>query len=414
MTVRSARLRWALAAITGFAFTARLAYRFAHGEEAFLNHGYTFYLDLADSFLSGSGFCFEGGVDCAVRAPLYPLVISAFRHWEWLYPGLPILQAAISASRCLISYGIASTLFDRRAGVLAAGLTALNPYSIAHSTAMQDTSLFNLLMGLAIYLLLRSREAPRSLPFKLAAGVVLGLATLTTVRLSLFLPLAVLWVAWPSLPGGSWRLRQAAIVSIPVVLLVGGWVARNWSVTGAPVLTTESGVSLWVANNSATLEFLPDRSVDEIQSVAYERLPQERKALLAAADSELAADRLLWQWGIEHMRANPGQTLTGMVRKVGWAFSGQLSPEREPYIQWSYAAYSVPLHLLAVVGWWRSRLDRKPVAHLLVGFLFVAFIITTAVFWSHTSHKSTLHMFLGIYAATALSRWWGSGAPRPS
>lgn len=404
-----ARFRWELVAIVVVAFAARLIYRLVQGEAAFLNHGYTFYRDLADSFLQGSGFCLEGGVDCAVRVPMYPLVISAFLRLDWLYPGLPILQAAISASRCLISYGIGSTLFDRRAGLIAACLTALNPYSIAHSTAMQDTSLFNLLTGLAIYLLLQSREVPRGLPFKLAAGVVLGLATLTTVRLSLFLPLAVLWVAWPSLPGGPWRLRQAVLVSIPLIVLVGGWMVRNWSVTGAPVLTTESGVSLWVANNPVTTEFLPDRSVDEVYDAAYARLPEERKRLLAGAGSELEADRLLWQWAIEYMRANPGRTLIDMVRKVGWSFSGQLSPERAPFIQWSYAAYSVPLHLLAVLGWWRSRTNRKPIAHLLIGFLFVAFIITTAVFWSHTSHKSTLHMFLGIYAAFAITQW----LPRP-
>jgi len=404
-----ARLRWELVAITVVAFAARLIYRLALGESAFLNHGYTFYQELADSFLRGNGFCFDGGVDCAVRVPVYPMLVSVFLQWDWLYPGLPILQAAISASRCLISYGIASTLFDRRAGLVAACLTALNPYSIAHGTAMQDTSLFNVLMGLAIYLLLRSREVPRAVPVKLWAGVALGLATLTTVRLTVFLPLAILWVMVPSAPGGRWRFRQAAIVSIPVVLLAGGWMARNWLVVGAPVLTTESGVSLWVANNAVTTEFLPDRSVDEIYDAAHARLTEERKVLLASAGGEVAVDRLLWQWAIDYMWANPVPTAMNMVRKVGWSFSGQLSPEREWWIQWGYAAYSIPLHALALIGLWRSRSSGKSIAHLLIGALFAAFIVTTAVFWAHTSHKSTLHMFLGIYAAFAITQW----LPRP-
>lgn len=398
-------------AIAAVAFTARLAYRLAQGEEAFLVNGYTFYHNLAESFLRGFGLCFEGGVDCAVRVPMYPLFMSAFLHWDWLYPGLPIVQAAISTSRCLLAYGIGTTLFDRRAGLVAAALAAIHPYSIAHSTAMQDTSLFNLLIALAIYLLLQSREVPRGVPFKLAAGAVLGLATLTTVRLALFLPFALLWVAWPSVRGGPWRLRQAAMVSIPVVLLVGGWMVRNWTVVGAPVITTEAGVSLWVANNAATTEFLPQRSVDEIYDAAYARLPEERKIVLASIGSELEVDRLLWQWALEYVRANPGQTLLGMVRKVGWSFSGQLSPARDPVIQWGYAAYSIPLHVLALLGWWRAR--RRPGlahhGHLLVCFLFAAFIGTTAVFWAHTSHKSTLHMFLAVYAAFAITQW----LPRP-
>lgn len=408
-----ARFRWELVAIVAFAFTARLVYRLAYGEAAFLDHGYTFYRELADSFLRGYGFCFAGGVDCAVRVPGYPLLVSVLLNWDWMYPGLPIVQAAISASRCLIAYGIASTLFDRRAGLVAACLTALNPYSIAHSTAMQDTSLFNLLMGLATYLLLKSRQVPRGVPFKLAAGVALGLAALTTARLLLFLPLAILWVALPSLRGGPWRLRQAAMVAIPVVMLVGGWMARNWSVVGVPVITTESGLSLWVANNPVTTEFLPERSIDEVYDAAYVRLPEERKLLLAAMGSEVEVDRLLWRWAVEYMRANPGATLITMVRKVGWSFSGQLSPAREPWIQWGYAAYSIPLHLLALIGWWRSRGNPVSNAHLLIGFLFAAFIVTTAVFWAHTSHKSTLHLFLGVYAAFALTLWWPA-TPRPA
>jgi len=192
-------------------------------------------------------------------------------------------------------------------------------------------------------------------------------------------------------------------------MLVGGWMARNWFVVGAPVLTTESGVSLWVANNPVTNAFLPQRSVDEIYDAAYARLPEDRKLVLASAGSELEADRLLWRWAIEHMRANPGPTAMTMVRKVGWSFSGQLSPAKEPWIQWGYAAFSIPLHALALLGWWRSRGNRKSHAHLLVGALFVAFIITTAVFWAHTSHQSTLHMFLGVYAAFAITLW----LPRP-
>lgn len=406
-----ARFRWELLAIFVIAFAARLVYRLAQGEAAFLAHGYTFYRDLADSYLSGQGLCFDGGVDCAVRVPVYPVLVSFFLRWDALYPGLPMAQAAISASSCLIAYGIGRTLFGPRKGLLAACLTAVNPYAIVHSTAIQETSLFNLLIALAIYLLLQSREPGRGGGTSLAAGLMLALASLTTVRLIAFVPLAVLWAALPLGRDRPWRLRQAALVSIPIVLLVSPWVGRNWMVIGAPVLTTEAGLSLWVANNPATFEFLPDRSVDEIYDVAYARLPEDRKVALSSLDSELAVDRLLGQWAIEYMQANPGQTVVNMGRKVIAAFSGQLSPARKGWVQIGYAAFIVPLHLLALIGWWRARAQADPQhpGHLLVLFLFAAFVITTAVFWAHTSHKSTLHMFLGVYAAFAIAQW----LPRP-
>ncbi|MDP2054850.1 MAG: glycosyltransferase family 39 protein, partial [Acidobacteriota bacterium] len=350
-----ARLRWDLLAIVIVAFAVRLGYRLALGEAAFLDHGYTFYRDIAESFLRGQGLCFDGGVDCAVRVPVYPVLVSFFVQWDVVYPGLPITQAAISASRCLIAYGIGRTLFGPRAGLVAAGLTAINPYSIVHSTAMQDTSLFNMLMALAIYLLLQSREPQARTGLSLAAGAALAVASLTTVRLVVFLPMAVLWAALPSRPAAPWRRRQAALVSIPIVLLLGAWVGRNWTMVGAPVLTTEAGESLWLANHPATAEFLPERSVDELSEVANERLPDDRERLLDSLDSEVATDRLLARWAIEYMWANPGQTLTNMGSKIAAAFSGQLSPARGGWVQLGYAAFIVPLHALALIGWWRTR-----------------------------------------------------------
>lgn len=406
-----ARLRWDVLAIVVFAFAARLVYRLAQGEAAFLENGYTFYRDIAESFLAGQGLCFDDGVDCAVRLPVYPILVSFFVQGDFLYPGLPLVQATISATRCLLAYGIGRTLFGPRAGLVAAGLTAINPYSIVHSTAMQDTSLFNMLMALSIYLLLQSREPHARSGLSLAAGAALAVASLTTVRLGLFLPMAVLWAAMPSGSSAPWRVRQAALVSIPIVVLLGVWVGRNWIAVGAPVLTTEAGVSLWLANNPDTLEFLPDRSVDELSEVAHERLPADRRVLLASLDSEVAVDRLLGQWAIEYMWANPGPTLANMGSKVAAAFSGQLSPARGGWVQLAYAAFIVPLHALALFGWWRTR-GRSDLAHhghLLVCFLFAAFAITTAVFWAHTSHKSTLHLFLAVYAAFAITQW----LPRP-
>ncbi|MDP2390720.1 MAG: hypothetical protein Q8N52_10385, partial [Acidobacteriota bacterium] len=193
---------------------------------------------------------------------------------------------------------------------------------------------------------------------------------------------------------------------------LGAWVGRNWTMVGAPVLTTEAGESLWLANHPATAEFLPERSVDELSEVANERLPDDRERLLDSLDSEVATDRLLARWAIEYMWANPGQTLTNMGSKIAAAFSGQLSPARGGWVQLGYAAFIVPLHALALIGWWRTR-GRPDLAHhghLLVCFLFAAFAMTTAVFWAHTSHKSTLHMFLGVYAAFAITQRW---VPRP-
>jgi hypothetical protein len=373
--------------LTVLGFALRLGYGLARGEDAFLNQGYTFYRDIAATVVAGDGFCVAAGVNCALRVPLYPLIIAGFLQLDWLYPGLPILQAALGAAECAVAWGIGTALFNQRTGLIAGLLVAVNPYAVIHGAAMQETTLFNLLIAVSVCRLLRSQH--------LAGGVALGLAMLTSLRLAFFVPLAVLWV-WRS------RWRHGLVMLMPILLLVGGWVTRNWLVTGAPVLTTESGLSLWVANHPATLDFYPERSIDLVTPVAFETLPPERQQALSAA-SEVDADRLMAGWAIEYMLANPGQTVVNMIRKVAWAFSGRLSPAREGIIQPGFALVFVPLSGLALLGLWRSR--HQGGGHVLVYLLFTAFAITTAVYWAHTSHTSTLHVFLCVYAASELARW---------
>ena len=60
----------------------------------------------------------------------------------------------------------------------------------------------------------------------------------------------------------------------------------------------------------------------------------------------------------------------------------------------------MPVHLLAAVGLWRVR--RRWREHLVVGVVFLAFALTTAVFWAHTSHKSYLDVFLFVYASAGV------------
>ncbi len=62
----------------------------------------------------------------------------------------------------------------------------------------------------------------------------------------------------------------------------------------------------------------------------------------------------------------------------------------------------VPIHLLAIAGLWRHR--ENWATHSLAVAILVAFGITTAVFWAHTSHKSCLDVLLFVYAAAAFDR----------
>jgi hypothetical protein len=77
-----------------------------------------------------------------------------------------------------------------------------------------------------------------------------------------------------------------------------------------------------------------------------------------------------------------------------------MSPTRSPIIQFGYAAVFIPLHALAAMALWRSR-ERRDVQSL-IWLVLMAFAVTTAVFWAHTSHKSYLDVLIFVYAAAGL------------
>jgi len=382
------------------AVVARIAARTWRGEVAFLTEGYTFYLTLADTFLQGDGLCYAPGDSCAIRLPLYPLFLAAMKWAGWLYPGAVVAQALMGGATIWVAWSIGRALFGPAVAIAAAAAVAVNPYAVIHDTALQDTVLVNLLVLVTVAALLRAAKTPGTLGW-LVAGGALALAFLTSARIALFIPFAVAWAG--AVAGGGWRARvqQGLLVALPVLLAAGGWLVRNVAVIGTPVLTTESGLSLFIGNSPLTFVSFPDGSVD-LTMDALETLPAEVQRRLQDVDGqEVAQDRVLHDLAVAHIVAHPFQTITGMGRKLWVVVSAQFSPARRPLEQWGYRLVFLPLHLLALAGAWRARHRLRD--HSLPLMLILSFGLTTAVFWAHTSHKSLVDPVIFIYAAAGLA-----------
>jgi hypothetical protein len=194
-----------------------------------------------------------------------------------------------------------------------------------------------------------------------------------------------------------------------VVILVGGWTMRNWWRQGVWALTTESGRSLWIANNEWTFAHFPARSIDLSAAESFQHLSELQQHQLAlVGNDEVGFDRLLARWAAEEIGGHPLRSFSYAMRKVWVAVSGQLSPARGLAVQLSYTLLFATIHLLALLGLWRSRGDAR--SHSLLYSIFISFMVTTAIFWAHTSHKSCLDAFLFVYAAAALQQAWPFGS----
>jgi hypothetical protein len=244
---------------------------------------------------------------------------------------------------------------------------------------------------------LRLRLAPAG---ALAAGLLLGGVVMTTARLMLIVAAVVAWVLIGGGPTTRIRLRHAFLVALPAVLFLAAWLARNASVVGTPVITTEAGESLWVANNRWTMSYFPAQSIDLSVGASYAGMTDdERDAFARVSSDEAARDALLRRWAIAYIAGHPGQTLMNAVRKVAVVVGAVLSPERGSAVQIGYALWFLPIHLLAVAAFVRHRTNWR--VHALVGLIVAGFLATTAVFWAHTSHKSFLDALAFVYAPAA-------------
>jgi hypothetical protein len=363
--------------------------------------GYDFYLSIARTFARGGGLCEEPGRACALRLPLYPLLVWPFATAETVSVGLTAVEAALGAALVYVTYRIGRELFNRSTGLLAAVAVAVSPYALVHDTALQDTVLLDALLGTGVWLLLTLRRPTRWIR-PVLAGTALALAVLTTARIALIVPCVIAWAAlragldWPS------RLRNAVLVTLPIAILVGGWIARNARVVGAPVLTTESGQSLWVANNAWTMDYLPARSIDLTVRTSYASLsPLERRALARAGDDEVAADRIVGAWGLRFIAAHPLLTLRRSAIKMAVPLVAYLSPARAPLVEVAFAVVYLPVHVLAVISAWRVRAHWD--SHLLPYTILGAFLITTGVYWAHTSHATFLDPLWFVYSAAVVT-----------
>lgn len=377
----------------------RFAVRLWLGESSFLADGYTFYVTLADNLLSGVGLCYGVNDHCALRLPVYPMFLAVFRAGPGLYPWVPAAQAVLGGAAIAITAWIGRTQFDERVGASAAVATAINPYSVVHDTALQDTVVLNLLILAAVAVLIRTRSHPSASSWSWC-GLLLGASVLTSGRIALLVPCAVGW----AFASAGWsigsRLRAGLLVALPIVVLVGGWMVRNWVLVGAPVLTTEGGESLYFGNGPLAFAHFPERSID-LNYGEIEHLPHDQQAALIALDKQdVAIDRLYRSWAMAYITAHPGETLGGAFRKLWVSASAYLSPARPGIVQTGYRVVFAPIHVLALYGLWRAGFGRQP--HVLMTLVLLSFAVTTAVFWAHTSHKSYLDPLLFVYAAAGV------------
>lgn len=371
--------------------------------------------DIACNLSAGNGFGTGGYVRdgivhfryAAYRPPLYPLLLAAIGVEPDGFVRI-LIQAAIGGGTAICGFLIARLLFGDRAAALAGLGIALYPYYAWHDAAIQETGVYTFLVAVGILSLLKARQSGSdriSTRYLVGAAVSLGCALLTRATLAPFIPLAITWVA---LVGGhlrSQRLWRAGLFACTLAVVVSPWLIRNSIVIGSPVITSQTGRLLWVAQNPDTFASYPSGLIDESRDVAFAALkPDELAALDRASATEMGENRWYEQRAIEFMVEHPRQVVGRGLEKVAAGFSWVFSP-RKPFLQQVvYFLSYAPILLLGIAGAALARRSWRD--HLIIYLLFLSFVVVSAVFWAHTTHRTFLDVYLIVFASYAVCRIW--------
>lgn len=218
----------------------------------------------ARALANGLGYIHLNGEPTAFWPPGYPLLLAgAFSLFGQHLEVAQILNALLGAATVGLVYLIGVRLFGRRPALIASAIVAFFPSLIFFTAVTVSEIAFTFFALLAVLLLIieaqRARDGDRdpstgsgrSLPWLLAAGLVLGFASLVRGQ-ALLLPLVLIpfWLA----SGIDRRGVAHGIVALALGmgLVVAPWTVRNAVELHAPVLiATNAGVDFWIGHHEA-------------------------------------------------------------------------------------------------------------------------------------------------------------------
>lgn len=393
------------------AFVLRLGYRLVTGADEFWTNGYTFFYGVARNLVEGRALVWSlPHISTVQVAPVYPLLLApaVLLGGNYLYIVVP--EAIIGAGTALCAFLIGRELFGRRAGLIAAVLTAIYPYYVVHDTALQETGLLGFCLALSIWLLLVARTSFRRRIW-VTAGAVLGVSIIVRTTAAPPAVLAIIWIWLFGTGSPGQRTARALTLLVCIGLIAGAWIGRNMQVVGRPVLSTGTGYAFWVAHNPRTFSYYPVGTIDRSADDSFSALaPADRQRVLSFTDENARDDWFLARGRAYLAQQSTGEKLAGAIRKVAAGFSWVLTPQKPGWVQRVYFLSYFPILLLGVTGMVLMRRDWR--LHAVIYLLFAAFTLIAAILWAHTNHRAPLDVYLIIFAAAVLDgRWRKLSAP---
>ncbi len=371
--------------------------------------GYSQYYLLAKKFLA-AGELFEYRnygprlevIFYSLRPPLYPLFIAlAGRLTHFSVPSFIAAEALVSTLTVALVYQITGRIAGPRAALFAATLCAFYPYDFFHDTQLQENVLYNFFSLVSVASLVLGLETQKK-RFFLAAGMILGLATLVRASHELHsaaLVLLVFFILRKNLKRG---ILFTGLLALGWLVCASPWLVRNKRVIGHFALTSHAGQGLAFAHNEYSFHSFPWRSMDESSAVFLAHLGKSQQAMLQKlSKDEMARSRWFQSLAFDYMRRHKLQTLKRGFFKAVFNFLGILSPLHGSF---ENTVHFLSYWILTVLALWALPQVGRSVYFQIFLTLSLSQAAASFVFWAHTSHRSFLDPLLAVLAGIGANR----------
>ena len=354
------------------------------------------YHTLAFRLLNGHGFTFgrEWWPATAANAPT--------AHWSFLYTfylaavyaifnphplAARLIQAVIvGLLHPYLAFRLGEELFDRRVGLVAAGITAVYAYFVYYAGTLMTEPFYITAILAVLYVAIRlSRpESKNNYRLALSLGILLGITLLFRQLFALFVPFLFLWLWWVHyqhhrrLPFG-----QSLLAITIVAAMILPFTAYNYARFGHFILlNTNAGYAFFWANHPIHgTHFIPILPPEK--GSYYDLIPVELRSL-----DEAALDTALLKRGLTFVMDDPIRYAKLSISRIPAYFIFWPSPDS------------------GLV----SNVSRVASFGLLLPFMLAGLVMSLRKWWGSGRSRWTeplllLHLFMAFYTLIHLLSW---------
>ncbi|MDP1564120.1 MAG: glycosyltransferase family 39 protein [Pirellulaceae bacterium] len=392
------------------------------------------YWEIAETWIETGTYQFGEPPQRMFRAPGYPAVLIAGMQIAHSF-GIEFTVFHARLIGCVLGTLAVWLLVawttdltgDRRIGLVAGAIMALEPGAIAMSVFVLAEAAFIPLMILSLWawtIAWRQASIVRLVSLALLTGLITGAAILVRPSWLLFAPVTVL-LALVVFPQKLKQVTIALAVGIGIVISMLPWWYRNYQLTDRWVITTlQVGASLYDGWNPSAdggsdmthgyqatrplLQRYRARLEERLGDIDPEVLDQMTVALETESNDHLMTEAL--NWG----QQNPGKLLQLAGLKI-WKTWRPWPAAAEVQSRWITVLTTlafVPLFGLGVLGAW--RLARQNYAWAICVWPTIYVTLLHAVFVGSIRYRQPAMIPLIVLAAVMIGRWLWSNRKRDS